>query len=294
MPFGYILALITSLFFSIAIVPRKFSKAPATTYTLFAGFCFTLLSVISYMVMGIRNGFGDLMNPIFLVSGLSGVVWSAGFVLFMKSIDAMGIARANQWKNFQGPMAAVIGLVFLGEHAQVGLIYVFGAVVAIFASAMLFTVNDEKVALPWKKGIGFALSAAVCFSLVPPLQRHVLTNGGGILEQQLYFGVFVFVTMAIFVLCIEQSLMVLKEIRNIDNIWGIIAGALLFIRTLLEQNTYARVPVSIAFTIIQFNAVWTALIGVMYFKEIDFKRHWVRICGGIGLAIVGVVALVFA
>lgn len=36
---------------------------------------------------------------------------------------------------------------------------------------------------------------------------------------------------------------------------------------------YKYIPGSIAFTIVQLNAVWTVLVGILIFKEIDFKKN---------------------
>jgi glucose uptake protein GlcU len=51
---------------------------------------------------------------------------------------------------------------------------------------------------------------------------------------------------------------------------------------------------SITQTIIQFNGVWTVLITIFIFKELDFKKHWLRISAGIILAILGILLLTFA
>jgi glucose uptake protein GlcU len=42
----------------------------------------------------------------------------------------------------------------------------------------------------------------------------------------------------------------------------------------------------------QFNAVWTILIGVLIFKEINWRKHWLRLLVGIILAIVSIGLLV--
>jgi len=57
---------------------------------------------------------------------------------------------------------------------------------------------------------------------------------------------------------------------------------------------YKYILDSIAFTIVQLNAVWTVLVGILIFKEIDFKKNWARILTGIVFAITGVIMLLFA
>ena len=37
--------------------------------------------------------------------------------------------------------------------------------------------------------------------------------------------------------------------------------------------------------------MWTVLVGILIFKETEFKKHWQRIIAGIILAIIGVIML---
>jgi drug/metabolite transporter (DMT)-like permease len=53
-------------------------------------------------------------------------------------------------------------------------------------------------------------------------------------------------------------------------------------------QSYSYIPASISFTIIQLNALWVMAIGIIFFKEIDYKKNIWRIFGGIFFAIIGV------
>jgi len=294
-PLGYILALITSVFFSLYIVPRKLSKASPTVYTLFVGVGFCAFSLISYLITGLWSGkFESFDNPALVFACLNGAFWAIGFILFTKAIDKIGLSRSNQWKNFQGPIGAILCLVFLSEYAQTNLGYVLSAIVAIFISAMLFTIKKDETQETRKQGVLFAVFSAFFFGTNAMLQKYVVMSGAGIQAQQVCISSFVFITMAVFILFKDKTLAPLKNAFAKDNLYGVLAGTLYFFASLFMIHSNRLIPASIAFTIIQFNAVWTVLIGVLYFKEIDFKKHWARILGGIVLAILGVVLLLFA
>ena len=51
---------------------------------------------------------------------------------------------------------------------------------------------------------------------------------------------------------------------------------------------------SIVLMLHQLNAIWLFLLGVFLFKEIDFKKYWLRLTGGLALSAAGVIMLVFA
>jgi glucose uptake protein GlcU len=121
-----------------------------------------------------------------------------------------------------------------------------------------------------------------------------INDGLGTQAQQLYFASFVFISAAVFVFIKHRNLKALRDIKQKDNWLGILGGALYFFASLTSIISNHFIPASIAFTIIQFNAVWTILIGVLYFKEINLRKHWLRLLFGIVLAAVSIWLLVIA
>lgn len=125
------------------------------------------------------------------------------------------------------------------------------------------------------------------------IQKYV-TNNGLIYSQQVYFSGFVFISALIYIFIKEKNIKILADVKSKDNILGIIGGAIYFFASFFSTLAYKYIPGSIAFTIVQLNAVWTVLVGILIFKEVDFKKNWLRIVSGIILAIIGVVMLLFA
>ena len=74
------------------------------------GIGFFLSSLVLYLLKPLL-GFHETISPALIWSIVAGIVWATGFVSFVKSIDAIGLTRSNQWKNLQGPIGVFLSLV---------------------------------------------------------------------------------------------------------------------------------------------------------------------------------------
>lgn len=292
---GYIFATISSLFFTAYVIPKKISKQTPIKYSMFMGLGFFIISIIMFWInkIFVYNPKETLLNPILLLSGFGGSLWFVGSVFFLTSIDKIGLSRSNQWKNLQGPIGAILTLIFLSEFLETRLIYIVLAIIFILISAMLFTIKNSKEKTVDKKGIIYAILSALFFGINALIQKYA-TNNGLVYSQQVYFAGLVFISSIVYLLVTEKNIIVLKNINKKDNILGIVGGCIYFFASFFSTLAYKYIPGSIAFTIVQLNAVWTVLVGILLFKEIDFKKHWSRIILGILLAIIGVIMLLFA
>lgn len=292
---GYLFAVISSLFFTAYVVPKKLSKQTPIKYSMFMGLGFFIVSLIMFCLNKTLyyNSKETLLNPILLLSGFGGVLWLLGSVFFLTAIDKIGLSRSNQWKNLQGPIGAILTLTFLSEFMQTRIIYIILAIISILMSAMLFTIRNSKEKIVDKKGIIYAILSALFFGTNALIQKYA-TNNGLVYSQQVYFSGLVFISSIVYLLITEKNINALKDINKKDNILGIVGGCTYFFASFFSTLAYKYIPGSIAFTIVQLNAVWTVLVGIIIFKEINFKKHWLRIILGILLAIIGVVMLLLA
>lgn len=117
---GYIFALISSLFFTAYVIPKKLSKQTPLKYSLFMGLGFFIISSIMFIInkLIVNDPFETLTNPILLLSGLGGILWLIGSIFFLTAIDKIGLSRSNQWKNLQGPIGAILTLTILSEFIE--------------------------------------------------------------------------------------------------------------------------------------------------------------------------------
>jgi glucose uptake protein GlcU len=292
---GYIIALICSVFFSLYVIPKKLSKASPLVYTLFVGLGFAAASLVSYVVSGLITGqFDDLLHPAAIFPILLGIIWMTGSMLFVTAIDRIGLSRSNQWKNLQGPIGALLCLVIFDEWMQTRVEFVLLAIATITISAYLFTIKKSSQKQFDRKGVLLAVASGFLFGAGALLQKTAVAEGLGTQAHNLYFSLFTFIAAAVFVLFKFRNLKVLGQIKQKDNWLGVLGGALYFFASLGAIISYNIIPASIAFTIIQFNAVWTILIGVLIFKEINWRKHWLRLLLGIVLAVISIGLLVLA
>ena len=100
---GYIFAIISSMFFTAYVIPKKLSKQTPIKYSLFMGIGFFIISIIGFCInkITVNNPSETLLNPILLLSGFGGILWLIGSVFFLTAIDKIGLSRSNQWKNLQ-------------------------------------------------------------------------------------------------------------------------------------------------------------------------------------------------
>jgi drug/metabolite transporter (DMT)-like permease len=74
-----------------------------------------------------------------------------------------------------------------------------------------------------------------------------------------------------------------------------LAGGVLFFGNMsFSVLAYKYLEGSIVSMLHQLNAVWLFLFGVFVFKEIDFKKYWLRLVVGLVFSIIGLLMLILA
>jgi len=292
---GVLFAIVVSVLFAVYAVPRKFSKQNAVLYTMWVGVAYFIGSVAVCSVvwgLGLREQ-ENLLSPWHLLTALRGIIWVCGIASFNIAIDKIGLTRFNQWKNFQGPIGTLLMLVFLNEIVGSKVIWLLFGMTAMFVSAVLFTIkSDNEDKQINTSGILFSLFAAVCFGVTAFINK-IITNQGFIYSQLLYHSLSVVVSAAIIFVIQKRKP---KEILRFsqENWLPVISGAMFLTATILSIFSYTMIAGSISWSITQLNAVWTILIGIFVFKEVSFKKHWLRIITGFIFAITAIVFLLKA
>jgi len=289
---GYITAIISSIFFSLYIIPRKLSKLSPVVFSLFMSVGFSISTIILYLFQPLI-GFHENPSLVLLWSVGAGVIWATSFVAFVTSIDFIGLSRSNQWKNLQGPVGVLLSLLLLGEWATTNPIFAILAAFAIFASALFFTntssTTSKQVNL---KGVYLASLAALGFGSVAVIQKYV-TAHVGVYSQQVVWSLSIFSSLLIYIL-LSQKLKEVFKSRRKDIYLGLGAGVFYLGASIFQLFSYKYIPASIGFTIIQLNALWTITIGILVFKEIDLKKYSKQVGLGLLFTLIGVLLLVLA
>lgn len=290
---GYVLAVISSVFFSLYVVPSKLSKLPPLYFSMLMGLGFFVSSVVLYCFKPLL-GFDETWSQPLWWSVLAGGVWAAGFVAFVKSIDTIGLARSNQWKNLQGPIAVVLSLIILGEYATTNPIFALLAGAAVFLSALCFTISTSKEERSANiSAIYLATLSGLAFGVVTIINKHVTTEVG-VYSQQVVWSFCIFFSLFVYSMTQKHVRKSATHFTRKELALALGAGVIYLGASFFMLQAYRSIPASIGFTIIQLNAIWTIAIGIVAFEELNFKEHYRRIMLGFLFALGGIALLALA
>lgn len=291
MVLGYALAIISSFFHTLYIIPRKISKQNPVIYIFNMSIGFMLSSFVIGGIHVIKGYTINFTNPILIYAAIAGVLSMIASICVVFAIDEIGMSKSNQWKNFQGPIGAGLILIFFGEAKNTKISFLLLAIITIFISAMLLTTKEDNQKNSNKKGIIYALGAALFYG-INALMRKYTSDANLIYEQQLYSSIFMFLS-ALFFVSVKKDRNI-KSATKKDNVLAMFSGVIYYFATYFFITAYKYVQGSIVYTIVQLNTVFTVLFGILIFKELDFKRDWKRIILGIIFSIIGLLILMIA
>lgn len=290
---GYLLAILSSLFFGIYIIPKKMVKLETKYYLFYMSLGFVSISLIAYFISILTgNNSEPLFHPVLILVILRGISWFIASNLFLISIDKIGMSRSTQYKNLKGPLGVLLTLIFLSEFKVTNVFLVLLAALLTFISALLFTIKKDNTNKVDKSGIIYACIASLFLGMNALIQKYV-TNCGFIYTQQLYQSITIMIVSYIYILMKDKSVKKLRSVSFKNIILAFIGGLLYYFATYFNTLAYKYLPASIAFTIVNMSGIWSVLIGILIFKEIDIKKNYKRIMLGMLFSVIAIIALVF-
>jgi Putative glucose uptake permease len=289
---GIIISFISSIFFSLYIIPKKMAKIKPIYFVFYMSISAFIISFIFYLFQIILNGnFNEpFFDKILLLTALRGIIWFLGSTLFFTSIDLIGVAKANQWKVLQGPVGSLLMFFFFNEYLNINFSFILISLILIIISALLINSckrTQEKIN---KKGIIYAVMSALLLGINAFIQKLV-TNKNIIYTQIVYQTFFIMISATIYILIKEKKLSFKNSINFKNKFFSFISGILYFGANYSSTLAYKRLEGSVVFIIIQFNSVWTLLISILLLKEIKFQNNAFKIIGAIMLAIISMFIL---
>ena len=284
---GYLYAILSSLFFAFYAVPKKRVKLKPNIYVFFMGISCFLVSLSLYLLFGLNE---VVFDKWLLLSIGGGVIWFIASVLFFISVDKMGVARASEFKSLQGPIGSLLMLIILSEYISLNIYLLLLAIIFIFLSAMTLVIKDDSNYKMQLKSIITAVLAALFYGLTGFI-RKVVTIQGFVYIQQVYTSIGLVLAAFIF-LIIKDKKVILKKEEKRSYLLAMLSGLFYYFASYFMLLSYKKIEGSIAFPIIQLNSVWAGIIGVLIFKEIDYKKYYKRLLLGLLFAILGITLLV--
>lgn len=285
---GYLFAIISSLFLTLYALPKKKAKLKPYYYVLFMGISSFILAVLFYLIFGKKE---TLFDNWLIVSFIGGIVWFIASALFFHCVDKMGVARASEFKSLQGPIGSILILTILSEFVSLNMYLLLVAIVFIFLAALLLVINEDKTKKITFLNISFALISALLYGISGFL-RKVVTIEGFVYSQQIYTSLGIMLSAFVYTIVKDKKIAINKD-NNQYYLLAFISGISHYLASFFMLLAYKYVEGSIAFTIIQLNCIWTGIIGIFLFKEIDYRKYYKRLMLGLLFALIGMTLLVF-
>jgi len=222
------------------------------------GFLFgsIVIYVVSFFVINHPETF---TNKFLFLSILAGILRAIGSIFLLTSIDKIGLARSNQWKNLQGPIGIILSLILLSEFIETNALFAVFAGITIFISALFLNIKHESEKKIEPKGIRLAILSAIMFGIITVLNKFV-TDHSGIYAQLVVWSLFTFATISVYILSKNKLRNELLLTTKKDMALGFTGGLLYALAGFFMLQSYSHIPASISFTIIQLNALWVIAI----------------------------------
>ena len=288
---GYILSIMTSIFFSIYVLPKKIVKEKTMYYTIFLTLGFLITSTILYSFFMLSGICKEMVSiPILFILILRGFFWFLSIYVYALAIEKIGIARAVLYQSLKTPFGVILTLFILGEFLTTNLFLIVLATILTFLSAILLTIKKSPNSQINKMGIIYAVISAILLATTNLLQKWV-TNQGIVYSQHIFTAISSVFFAGFYVFLKDKNFKQVLSMSKKSKLFSTLGGCAFYFASFLQALAYQYLPGSIVTIIVQLSAVWSVLIGIVIFKEIDLKKHWKRISLGIVVTVLSIIIL---
>ena len=300
---GIVLSLIGTIFHVSFMVPRRYCACVVKYYytSLTAGAIFGGI-VIEYF----RSFFGQRLGlPVNLTTLLAGIIlgitWAIACFTYIQGTELIGLSRATALKNYTAVIGLLIGIIGFGEFQQMSWfmfdLVLVGCLVMMGAGAVLaHTLPAGQLASANKwRGILYSLVAAVFFAiyatevkLVAPrivTVDHIplATAWGGFLGA----GALLYFTKG------KKGVIDWFRMPAIEHCCAVASGFLWLMGTYCMTAGIQLAGIGIAWAVTPFGTVFSVLIGLKIFHEIEPYRQRTKLRFGIIGSLASVILLLF-
>ncbi len=288
---GYLLAIMTSIFFSIYVIPKKIVKEKTMYYTAFLTLGFFATSAFIYAFLKITGICKEIVSiQVAITLMVRGLLWFLSIYIYALAIDKIGVSRAMQYQSLKTPFGVVLTLFFLQEFLVTNVVTITLSTVLTLASAILLTIRKDTDKKIDKMGILYAIISAILLATTNLLQKWV-TNQGIVYSQHIFTAMSSFLFACIYILLKDKNIKNVICIPKKSMGFTILGGCAFYFASFFQALAYKQLPASIVTIIVQLSSIWSILIGIVVFKEIDIEKHWKRISLGIITTILSIVIL---
>ncbi|MGE5607039.1 MAG: GRP family sugar transporter [Bacteroidota bacterium] len=304
MTIGIILSLIGTFFHVTFMVPRRFCTFDVKYYYISLSFGTFLSSVFTLCCYSLFNrAFSLAISRTMILTGIIlGITWVIGFFTYMQGIELIGLSRATALKNYTAVIGLLIGILGFGELRQMGpfelgLVFVGCLMMLGSGVALARTLPGEIEDFTRKRdGIFCSLVAVVFFAIyatevklvVPRIMAveyiPVATAWGGALATL----VFLYITKG------KKGVGNWLRMPVIEHLRALGGGFLWVIGMYCMTVGIQMAGVGISWAVTPFGTVFSVVLGLKVFHEIELRHHRKYILSGILSSLAAVILFLFA
>ncbi len=288
---GYLLAIMTSIFFSIYVIPKKIIKEKTMYYTLFLTLGFLGTASVIYILFNLIGICNENVNGIVMLTLIvRGFLWFLSLYVYALAIDKIGISRAVQYQSLKAPFGVLLTMTFLQEFLVTNVPGIILSTMLTFVAALLLSIKKDQEKKISKIGIIYAIMSAVFLATTNLLQKWV-TNQGIVYSQHVFTAMSSFAFAVLYVFLKDKNIKKAISINKRSIVLAMMGGCAFYFASFFQALAYKRLPASVVTIIVQLSTIWSILLGILIFKEINFKKNWQRIIVGIIMTLLSIVIL---
>lgn len=289
---GFLLGVLSALFFALYMVPQKVVNIDTTTYLWAVGAGVFIAACIAYALAGFPHTATLREQGLAVTCGL---IWGLGTLAFAASIKRIGLALATPIKNTTGILGTLVGLVGFGEWRTTNPWLCLSGSLLIVASAIAIGLTGDRRLSRRASGVGImlALVAALCYASYLYPFRLVLA-AMGYWQFSLWMSVGILTTTTLAVLVRPGRLALFRSYPLRSYLLSALGGVSWISALYCLAASMELVDLSVAWSLAQLNTLPAVLIGIVVFREVHFPSHWRSITAGLAMAVLGTVLLGFS
>jgi glucose uptake protein GlcU len=286
---GFILGIVSAVFFAFYMVPQKVLKLSTTTYLWWVGLGMLGTSLLPWIAVGCPHR-GDWRQH--LLAMLCGMVWAVGTMCFSAGIHRIGLALATPFKNTTGVFGTLVGLYFLQEWKTTNPWLCLAGSMLVVLSALLIGAagNGDVPKRANLLGIVGALGAALCYASYIAVLKGVV-EAVGYWEFAPWMGIGITATAGLGVLLRPGGLHDARTVTARQGMIALLGGVSWILALYALVISMHLVDLSVAWALAQLNTIPAVILGIAVFREVRFRANWLKITAGLLAATVGTVLL---
>jgi glucose uptake protein GlcU len=290
---GIVSGLVTAFFIGLFMVPRRYSKADSVTFMV----GMTAGAAITNTSLWLAAGMPFEATWAALFSLVPGATWAVGSYAYASGTNRIGLAKATAIKNTQLVVTTGGGLLLFGEAATTNSLLAAAGGALVIATAVVLSRTEhreESVPNASLKGYLMPIAASIFYGVNGLFMKWLLEHKVPRPLIGLGIGIGALGAAIAIYAVVRRRVDFVPAASGSDHGLALLGGVTWAIGlvTMLMAIEYAGVAVG--WSLMNLSIVVSVLYGVVILREIDFRRKWLQIGGGLALAFLGIAALTLA